>query len=48
MTQAELDAGKLAAREKIDATGYGSWVDDEKVEELVRAVLEAAEQARSA
>lgn len=47
MTDAELEAGKQAVREKIDAAGYGSWVSDEQCEDVARSVLEAAEQARN-
>ena len=37
----QIQAAVEAAREKVDATGYGRWVSDDMLHEVVVAVLEA-------
>lgn len=46
MLQRELDAAMKAARRAIDATGYGRWVSDDKLQSVVIDALEAARTAR--
>jgi hypothetical protein len=46
MLQRELDAAMKAARRAIDATGYGRWVSDDKLQSVVIEALEAARTAR--
>ncbi len=46
MTQKELDLGKAALRRLLDASGYGGFVDDAKVESAAYAVIEAVDDYR--
>lgn len=45
MTNAQFDAAFAVARHTIDATGYGAFVPDAKLERLVWEILTAAEKA---
>lgn len=45
-TDEEIAAGTAAVRTKIDESGYGSYVSDEKCEEVAKAVLDAVEELR--
>lgn len=39
-----LEVVRKVLREQIDATGYGSYVSDEVIEKLARAVVDAIEE----
>lgn len=45
-TQGDFDAATAAARQAIDATGYGGFVSDAKVSTFVDQVLKAIETHR--
>jgi hypothetical protein len=46
MTQRELEIGKAALRNLLDASGYGRWVGDADVERAAFAVIEAVDDYR--
>jgi hypothetical protein len=46
MTQRELEIGKAALRNLLDASGYGRWVGDTDVERAAFAVIWAVDDYR--
>jgi hypothetical protein len=46
MTQRELEIGKAALRNLLDASGYGRWVGDDDVQRAAFAVIEAVDDYR--
>ena len=46
VTQSEIDAAFHAARRRVDSTGYGHWVSDSLLLQVVRESLEAAAKVR--
>lgn len=44
VTQEEIKAAYKAARSKVDATGYGHWVSDALIMDIVRGALAAADK----
>ena len=46
VSREEVNAAFHAARRKVDATGYGHWVDDDLLMSVVKDSLEAAAKVR--
>lgn len=46
-TEDDIAAANAAGREWLTASGYGSYVSDEKLAEFVKAVLDAVEEGRA-
>ncbi len=46
-TQGEYDVAIAAARKAINETGYGNWVSDDKLAQVVDEVLKAIEGYKS-
>jgi hypothetical protein len=47
MTEREVEAAVAAARQYVNLSGYGYWISDRVIREVVEIVLQAAERTRA-